>query len=66
MTERPFPDHRQAALALLNRNYRLRRKDGSFLGQIAVDTSPLTMKQFDWLADMLDRSGLPHLEGGRE
>lgn len=42
MTSRPFPDHRSAALALLSGGYRLTRKAGQFLGQIAVDTTELT------------------------
>lgn len=65
MTERPYPDHRQAALALLARNHRLNRKAGQFLGQIAVDPSPLSERQADWLAKLLERTGLPPLaEGG--
>lgn len=67
MTERPFPDHRQAALALLNGNHRLSRKAGQFLGQLAVDLSPMSEAQADWLAKLLDRAGLPPLaEGGAQ
>ena len=65
MTERPFPDHRQAALALLTSTSRLSRKAGQFLGQLAVDPSPMSDAQADWLAKLLDRAGLPPLaEGG--
>lgn len=65
MTERPFPDHRAAALALLNGNYRHSRKAGQFLGQLAVDSTPMSEAQADWLAKLLDRAGLPPLvEGG--
>lgn len=65
MTERPFPDHRAAALALLNGNYRLSRKAGQFLGQLAVDSSPMSEAQADWLAKLLDRASSPPLaEGG--
>lgn len=65
MTDHPFPDHRQAALALLTGHYRLSRKAGQFLGQLAVDPSPMTEAQADWLAKLLDRAGLPALaEGG--
>ena len=65
MTDRPFPDHRQAALALLTGNHRLSRKAGQFLGQLAVDSSPVSEKQADWLANLLDRAGLPAMaEGG--
>ena len=63
MTERPFTDHRQAALVLLNGNYRLTRAAGSFLGQLVVDESPLSEKQSSWLATLLDRAGLPAIDG---
>lgn len=61
MIDRPFPNHRQAALALLNGNYRLSRKAGQFLGQLAVDPTPMSESQADWLAKLLDRAGLPPL-----
>lgn len=65
MTDRPFPNHRAAALALLNGTSRMSRKAGQFLGQLAVDPSPITEPQADWLAKLLDRAGLPPLaEGG--
>lgn len=65
MTERPFTDHRAAALALLNGNHRLSRKAGQFLGQLAVDSTPMSEAQADWLAKLLDRAGLPPMaEGG--
>ena len=64
MTERTFTDHRQAALALLNGNYRLSRKAGQFTGQLAVDTTPMSESQADWLAKLLDRAGLPPLTEG--
>jgi hypothetical protein len=65
MTKEPFPDHRLAALALLNSNHRLTRNAGQFLGQIAVDSSPLSEAQAAWLAKLLDRAGLaPLAEGG--
>ena len=64
MTDRPFPDHRQAALALLTGNHRLSRKAGQFLGQLAVDSSPVSEKQADWLANLLDRANLPPLAKG--
>ena len=65
MTERPFPDHRAAALALLNGNHRLSRKAGQFLGQLAVDSAPVSEAQADWLGKLLDRAELPPMsEGG--
>lgn len=56
-----FPDHMQAALALLNGNHRLTRKAGQFLGQLAVDHSPISERQHDWLAKLLDKHRLPPL-----
>ncbi len=65
MTEPAFAKHRDAALALLNSGRSLTRKAGSFLGQLAVDTTPLTTAQVDWLGKLLERAGLPPLaEGG--
>lgn len=54
-----FTDQRAAALALLNGSSKLTRKAGSFLGQLAVDPTPMTQPQADWLATLLDRAGLP-------
>lgn len=64
MTKRPFTNQRDAALALLNGNHRLSRKAGQFLGQLAVDSTPMSEAQADWLAKLLDRSGLPSMAGG--
>lgn len=51
-----------AALALLrDNNPPMTRKAGSFLGQLVVDATPMTGKQADWLATLLDRAGLPPL-----
>lgn len=58
---RSFPDHRSAALALLNGDARLSRKAGSFLGQCVVDATGLTDAQSEWLAKLLERAGLPPL-----
>ena len=64
MPERPFPNHRAAALALLNSDCRLTRKAGQFLGQLAVDLTPMTRAQAVWLGNLLDHAGLPPM--GRE
>ena len=67
MTERRFSDHLAAALVLLNGNHRLSRKAGQFLGQLAVDSTPMSEAQADWLGKLLDRAGLPPMaEGGAE
>lgn len=40
----------------------LSRKDGSFVGQLAVAPPlNLTASQTDWLGKLLDRAGLPQL-----
>lgn len=63
-TDQPFPNHRAAALALLNNAPPRNRKTGGFLGQIAVDPAPLTAKQADWLATLLERASLPSIIDG--
>lgn len=60
----PFPDHKAAALALLNAGCALSRKAGSFLGQCVVDDTPLSIKQANWLATLLNRNALPPLAAG--
>ena len=64
MTNRHFSDQRQAALALLTGQYRLTRKAGQFLGQIAVDPSPMSEAQSEWLGKLLSRNDLPPLAAG--
>lgn len=54
-------DQKEAALALLNSGAKLTRKAGSFLGQTAVDPTPLTQPQREWLSTLLERAGLPSL-----
>jgi len=66
MSEGSHADHRQAALALLNGHHRLSRKAGQFLGQLAVDPSPLSEPQADWLAKLLCKAELPPFRNGRE
>lgn len=56
-----FTSHRDAALALLCSDARLTRKAGSFLGQLAVDSTPMTPAQAEWLAQLLERAQLPEL-----
>lgn len=59
-----FPNHHDAALALLNKGGRLTRKAGSFLGQCVVDPTPLTEAQSSWITTLLERAELPPLDGG--
>lgn len=66
MTNSSFPNHRLAALALLNGDVRLTRKAGQFLGQLAVDATPLSEAQADWLSKLLERADLsPLAKGGQ-
>jgi hypothetical protein len=59
--EQPFHTHREAALALLTGRNKLSRKAGQFLGQLAVDPSPMSKAQEEWMAKLLERAGLPPL-----
>lgn len=61
-----FTSHRDAALALLGSGVRLTRKAGSFCGQLAVDSTPMTDAQSSWLATLLERAALPPLANGGE
>jgi hypothetical protein len=56
-----YPDHCQTAPDLLSGNHRFTRKQGQFLGQLAVDPSPMSETQADLLAKSLDKRGLPPL-----
>jgi len=60
-----FTSQRDAAMALLTRGpddaNRLSRRAGSFLGQLAVDPTPMSEAQRNWLATLLDRAGMPQL-----
>jgi len=53
-----FENRRDVALAILYSGEKLTRKAGSFLGQCAVDPTPLSDKQADWLATLAERAGL--------
>lgn len=53
-----FADRRLLALEVLTRSERLTRKAGSFLGQCAVDQTPLTERQLEWLTQLAERAGL--------
>lgn len=56
---------RTAALAILQADIRCTRKAGSFLGQCAVDPSPLTEKQFEWFGQLAERAGV-EFEGAND
>ena len=65
MTEGPFKNHRDAALALLTNTQPLNRKAGQFLGQLIVDPKQMSEAQASWLSKLLERADLPPLaEGG--
>lgn len=62
-----FSAQRAMALSLLtDPEARLSRKAGSFLGQLAVDPQPMTPRQREWLATLLERAGLPAFADGGE
>lgn len=66
MTERAFPHHRQAALALLSECPNMPHKAAGFLGHVAV-APVLSDRQRDWLVKLLHRNGLPPMaEGGTQ
>ena len=64
----PFKSQQAAAIALLNAcsrgEFALSRKGGSVTGQLVADDLPMTPAQADWLDKLLEKAGLPHLEGG--
>jgi hypothetical protein len=53
-----FDEQRRDALAILNHAEWLTRKAGSFLGQCAVDETPLTDRQETWFEQLAERAGL--------
>jgi hypothetical protein len=55
MNEMTFDERRTLALHILGHGDRLTRKAGQFLGQCAVDPTPLSDKQFDWLLALAER-----------
>ena len=62
MTEHPFTHHRQAALALRSECPGLPHKAAGFLGHVCV-APVFSDKQFQWLAKLLDKHGLPENVG---
>lgn len=61
-----FPDHRQAAMAVLTSGATLRPREGQFLGGLAFDANPLTQKQSHWLSILLTKHGFAPLADGGE
>lgn len=57
-----FDNQRTAAMALINAAP-LSTKEGGFLGQMAFSDA-MTEKQARWLGILLERHGLPPLDGG--
>lgn len=53
-----FEERRSLALAILGSAITLTRKAGSFLGQCAVDPTPLSDRQAEWLGQLAERAGL--------
>jgi hypothetical protein len=63
MIKRPFNQHRQAALSMLNECIALSHKEAGFLGNVCV-APILSNRQRDWLSKLLERNGLPPLAEG--
>lgn len=61
-----FQDHRAACLAVLNSGMPMTRKAGQFLGGEAVNDKPLSEKQLKWLAELMERAGLPPFAGSAD
>ncbi|WP_417592524.1 hypothetical protein [Parasphingorhabdus sp.] len=53
-----FEQQRAAALAILSSNMKASRKCGSFLGQCAVDDTPLTERQERWFGQLVEKAGI--------
>lgn len=53
-----FDQRRKVAIEVLTHGERLTRKAGSFLGQCAVDPSPLSTAQADWFQTLAERAGI--------
>ena len=63
-----FSSHSAAAWAVLDAcragQVTITRKAAGFLGETAVDPTPLSEKQRHWLVTLLTRAELPPLAGG--
>ena len=66
MIDKPYSNHRQAALALLNHRQNLSHKEAGFCGHVCV-TQALSVRQSDWLTKLLIRHGMSAFakEGGQ-
>jgi hypothetical protein len=53
-----FQKRRAVALAILTKGDKLTRKAGQFLGQCAVDASPLSERQEEWFGQLAERAGV--------
>ena len=53
-----FEQQRRDALAILSSDAKISRKGGSFLGQCAVDATPLTERQATWFQQLAQKAGL--------
>ena len=64
----PFTTPSAAAWALLDAaragTTTFSRKAAGFVGETAIDPTPLSEKQRNWLATLLTKAGLPPLDGG--
>lgn len=57
----------RAALRLLTHHAEtLNARSAQFLGQMVVNRNPMSEKQADWFAKLLERAGLPPLDDGSD
>lgn len=52
-------------MSLLTSGAPLRPREGQFLGGLAFDANPLSEKQSNWLAILLDKHGMAPMEAGQ-
>ncbi len=58
------PEQRAALLLLTDYPETLNHRSAQFLGQMVVNKNPMSQKQTDWFAKLLERAGLSPLADG--
>ena len=60
------PEWKSGRLEVPTGQTKLTRKAGSLCGQLVTDPQPLTERQAEWIETLLERAGLPALEGAAQ